>query len=257
MKRILLPMLLCPLLWLTACHTTTTLESRTSEEPGRADASRRAMVNTELAAEYYRLGNYKPAMDAAQSAISAAPNYSPAYNVLGLIQMSLGQDDKAQAAFEQALRASPNDSEALNNFGSFLCQRKDSKRAMDYFQQALNNPLYQTPERALYNAGICSKKLGDNSGAEQFFRSAVQRQPQFAPPYYELADIEYQRGRAKEAETRMQSYMGMVGAPSAEALYLAARIARANGDKSAEVNYALQLRRRFPEAPQNKLLTER
>jgi len=151
----------------------------------------------------------------------------------------------------------PKDSESLNNFGLFLCQRDDPKRAMEYFQQAVANPLYTAPERALYNAGICSKKMGDNSAAEDYFRSAVRKQPQYAPPLYELADIEFQRGRSKEAEVRIQAYNALVPMPGPEALYLGARIARANSDRTAEASYAQQLRRRFPDAPQTRLIGDR
>ncbi len=242
---------------LAACSTTTTIESKPPEAPGKADALRRAQVHTDLAAEYYRLANYKPAIAAAEVAISAEPSYAPAHNVLGLIYMALGQDDKARAAFEKAVSAAPNDSESLNNYGMFLCQRQDAKRAMEYFQRALSNPLYPTPEKALYNAGMCAKAAHDNSGAEEYFRNAIRRQPQFALPYFELADMEYQRNRFREADGHFQNYAILVPMPPVEALYLGARIARANNDRNAEAGYVLQLRRRFPDAPQTRLIIDR
>ncbi|MBI3716436.1 MAG: type IV pilus biogenesis/stability protein PilW [Betaproteobacteria bacterium] len=255
MKRILL--CVAASLWLAACSTTTTMESRPSDQPGRVDAQYKAQIHTDLAAEYYRLGSYKAALDTVQLAIAAVPTYAPAYNMKGLVHMALGQDEQARQAFEQALKVAPKDSESLNNYGGFLCQHGDAKRAMEYFQQALANPLYNTPERALYNAGMCAKKTGDNSAAEDYFRGAVQRQSQFAPPLIELADIEFQRGRGKEAEARLQAYNALVPLPGPEALYLGARIARANNDRTAEASYAQQLRRRFPEAPQTRLIGDR
>ena len=45
-------------------------------------------------------------------------------------------------------------------------------------------------------------------------------------------------------------------APQVAALYLGARIAKKQGDKMAEASYVQQLRRRYPEAPETKLVLE-
>ena len=51
-------------------------------------------------------------------------------------------------------------------------------------------------------------------------------------------------------------HMQVMQASSADALLLGVRIARALGDKMAETSYIQQLRRRFPDAPQTKLVSE-
>jgi type IV pilus assembly protein PilF len=195
-------------------------------------------------------------LEATRQAIAAAPSHAPAYNMLGIIYMQLKDDAQASQAFEQALRLMPNDSEALNNYGWFICQRRSAANAAQYFQAALKNPLYATPERAHYNAGICMKKAGDMATAEAHFRSAVQRQPLMSAALYELAEIEFARGRAKEAENFLARHNQLIQMPSADALLLGARIARLQGDKSAESSYVQQLRRRFPDAVQTRAAVE-
>jgi type IV pilus assembly protein PilF len=176
--------------------------------------------------------------------------------MLGIIYMQLREDAKAAQAFEQALRLAPNDAEILNNYGWYVCQRQNPAQAMQYFRAALKDPLYNSPERALHNAGVCARKAGDNATAESQFRAALQRQPLYGPSLLELADLAFSQGRAKDAEAMLIRHMQVMQASSADALLLGVRIARALGDKMAETSYIQQLRRRFPDAPQTKFVSE-
>ena len=241
---------------LSGCVSTTAVESRVPDQTFKTDPVLRAQIHTERAAEYFRMGNMAVALEAAKQATSANPGHAPAYNMLGIIYMQLKEDTVAAQSFEQALRLAPNDSETLNNYGWFVCQRQNPANAMQYFQAALKNPLYATPERALYNSGLCLKKAGDIRTAEAQFRSAVLRQPRMAEAIYELADIEFARGRTREAEALLARHNQLVQLPGADALLLGAKIARTQGDKSAESSYLQQLRRRFPDATQTRLAGE-
>jgi type IV pilus assembly protein PilF len=167
--------------------------------------------------------------------------------------MEIGEDAKASASFERALNLTPNDPDVLNNFGWFLCQRSDTQRSMGMFQQALRVPLYSTPHRALLNAGICARKLGNLADAEQFLRQALQMQPQLQPALSNLADIAYRAGRYQDAGRYLSQYSKLQSMPDADMLLLAVRISRALGDKSNAESYLLQLERRYPDAPQTRL----
>ncbi len=238
--------------WLAACSTTTTTEQKQADMPGKTDATQRAQIHTERAAEYYRLGLMSVALEAAQTAVAAQTSYAPAHSMLALIYMELREDAKAQASFEQAIRLSPGDSDTLNNFGWFLCQRISPQRSLQYFDQAVRNSLYTTPHRAYYNAGVCARKAGDNAAAEVNLRASLQRAPEFAAALYELADLAFSQGRLKEADNIFGRYSKSVRDPDANGLLLGARIARATGDRNAEAGYVSQLRRRFPDAPQTR-----
>ena len=241
---------------LSGCVSTTAVESKLPDQTSKSDPLQRAQIHTDRAAEYFRLGNMAVALEATKQALAIEPSHAPAHNMLGIISMHLRDDALAAQSFEQALRLAPNDSETLNNYGWFVCQRQNPANALQYFQGALKNPLYATPERALYNAGLCLKKAGDSGAAEVQFRAAVARQPLMAAALYELADIECGRGRAREAEALLGRYNRLIQMPSAEALLLGARIARTQGDQSAESSYVQQLRRRFPEATQTRAACE-
>jgi type IV pilus assembly protein PilF len=64
------------------------------------------------------------------------------------------------------------------------------------------------------------------------------------------------QGRVKDAEALLIRHMQVMQASNADALLLGVRIARANGDRTAEVSYMQQLRRRFPDAPQTRAATD-
>jgi type IV pilus assembly protein PilF len=252
MNRIAVLFALMLMLVLAGCTTTSTSEQKVADIAGKTDATQRAQIHTERSGEYFRLGSMAVALEAAQQAISAQPNYAPAHNMLGLVYMELREDAKAQAAFEQAIRIAPADSDALNNYGWFLCQRVDAKRSLPFFERALRNPLYTTPQRAHFNAGVCARKAGDLALAETSLRASLQRAPEFAAALLELTDLTFALGRTKEAEATFARYSRLVRDPDANGLLLGARLARATGDRTAEANYVAQLRRRYPDAPQTR-----
>lgn len=253
MKRIriiLLPLIVT--FSFSACVSQTTIQSKTPDTTVRSDGSHRAEIHTERAGEYFRLGNMQAALDAAKQALSNDAGYAPVHSMLGLIYMELGENNKAAQAFEQALHLAPGNSDILNNYGWFICQRLDAVRAMSYFRDALKNPLYQTPERALLNAGICARKMGDVVTAEANLNAALQRQPTLAQANLQLADLRFEAAQYKEAERLLSRYMVLTQSPPADALYLGVKISRVIGDRASEVSYIQQLRRRFPDAPQTR-----
>ncbi|MBL8514523.1 MAG: type IV pilus biogenesis/stability protein PilW [Betaproteobacteria bacterium] len=234
------------------CVSQTTVESKLPDQSAPSEPGFRAKLHTERAAEYFKIGSYATAIEAAQTALQHVSGYAPAYNMLGIIHMQLRQDDTAQQAFDQAIRLAPNDSEVLNNYGWFICERRNPKDAMRYFETALRNPLYVSPERALHNAGYCARKAGNIPAAEANFRAALVKSPLHAPSLLELADLLYGMGRMKDAEPLMARYLQVMPSPPAEGLSLAVKLARVTGDKSSEASYIQQMRRRFPDDPRTR-----
>jgi len=163
--------------------------------------------------------------------------------------MELREDANAREAFDRALRLSPNNAEVLNNFGWFLCLRSETDRGLAMMQRAANDTLYASPEKAFLSAGLCLRRAGRGAEAEDYLRRAVLIRPDMIGGLYNLAELTYERGNHKDAETYLLRYMRL-SQPSLEALVLGVRISRAKADKVAEDSYMQQLRRRFPDAPQ-------
>ena len=208
------------------------------------DPRNRARIHTELASAYFERGNMGVALEELRIAVEADPNYASAYNVLGLVHMELRESAVAQQHFERALRLSPNDPDINNNYGWFLCQNGREEQSINYFLAALKNPLYSTPARSYVNAGLCSMKKNNERDAFEYFQRALRSEPDNLQALLNLASIQYKRGQIESARTYIGRFNKLVE-PTAESLWLALRIERKLGDKSAETALATQLRRRY------------
>lgn len=235
--------------FLGACSSQSTTESRPVTDSGGADGRRKAEVHTGLAGEYYSRGNFAVALAETRLAIKEDSSYYSAYNMQGLVFMELREDGPAREAFNRALAISPNNSEVLNNFGWFLCLRNDTQRGLDMMLRAGNDTQYTSPEKAWLSAGLCMRRANRNNEAEDYLRRAVLIRPDLIGALYNLAQITYERGAMQDAEVYLLRYMRLA-TPSLESLVLGVRIARAKNDKVAEDSFMQQLRRRFPDAPQ-------
>jgi type IV pilus assembly protein PilF len=216
----------------------------------------RARAHTELGASYLQIGRLGVALQELEEAIKADPTYVPAHTTLGLVHMQLREDTKAKASFERALKLDPKNPDANNNYGLFLCDRKLQREGIRYFLAALRNPLYETPEDAYVNAGICSRRTGDDAAALDFFERALQARPGEPRALVNLASLQLDRGQPSAARSYMNRFIKATPSPDAASLWLAARIEHALGDRAAVASYGAQLRARFPEARETSLFNE-
>lgn len=222
----------------------------TGAEP---EARTRARIHTELAAGYYELGNMSVALEEANIALRADAQYSPAYNVAGLIYSNLKEDQLAEQNFQQALSINALDSDANNNYGWFLCQRKREAEGVKYLLAALRNPLYQNPDRTYVNAGLCARQQGDLAAAEQYFQSALKLRPTQAQALFYASEVAYARGDFPLAKQYVDR-LTQVAQPNAQVLWLGLRIERKLGDRTSEESYAHRLRSNFPESKEARAL---
>jgi type IV pilus assembly protein PilF len=185
------------------------------------------------------------------TAVNADRSYAPAYDALALVYMELKEDAQAEANFRQSLKMNPNSSETRNNYGLFLCQRGREKEGLRQLLDALKNPLYQTPDVAYKNAGVCARK-SDPKLAEGYFHRAVKLNPNQAQAWYGLAEVSFARDDYAAAKEYLGRYVALVGNPGPDGLWLGARIEHRLGDRTALANYGMQLRRRFPSSPETK-----
>jgi len=240
-----------------ACTSQSTVTSKpVTDMSGPSDASRRAQVHTALAGEYFARGNYRVALDETRMAIKDDSNYMPAYNMQGLVYMELREDVPAREAFDHALRLAPNNAEVLNNFGWFLCTRNDSARAVDMLTRAATDPMNATPDKAMLSLGLCYRRMGRNSEAEQVLRRAVSMRPELIGALYNLAILTYERGAYDDAFNYLNRYTRLAQ-PNLEGLVLGVKIARARRDAAGEDSYMQQLRRLYPDARETQELAQK
>jgi type IV pilus assembly protein PilF len=169
------------------------------EAARRAELRYRAKAHTDLAAAYYERKQYAVALEEAETALQTDPGYAGAWNLRGLVYMALREDRDAEESFQRGLRAAPNDSELANNYGFYLCSRSRQRDGLLRLESAIHDPLYQTPEKPLVNAGLCALSLHDEVAAEDYLRRAVRLQPADPQGAYSLSRLLAGKGHPGEA----------------------------------------------------------
>lgn len=217
--------------------------------PEQAESSKRAAIRLQLAIGYFEQRQLETALSEIKQALAADPDYADAHSVKALIHMTMGETNLADESFRQALRLSPNNPDFLNNYGWFLCQNGQEAKAIANFEVALQNRAYQSPGKALANAGICSLRLKDVDAAERYLLRAFQYEPGNSIVNLNLAEIYYQRGNDERARFHSNRIVRLENA-TAEMFWLGIKIERRLGDRAAEESLVTQLRRRFPNSPQ-------
>jgi type IV pilus assembly protein PilF len=211
----------------------------------QTDNQKRANIRLQLAVGYFEQRQMEVALDEVKQALQADPNFADAYSMRGLIYMQMGENRLAEDNFRQAIRLAPSHPDFNNNFGWYLCQSGREQESISYFEAALKSRAYQSPSKALNNAGVCSMRMKDKAAAEKYFSQAFKYDPtnpttnvNLGRIYYDLADYERARfymGRVMKAEVM-----------NADVLWLALKVERKLGDRAAEASLVNQLRRRHP-----------
>ena len=218
-----------------------------------SESRQRARTFTDLANAYFVRAQYKTALDELRKAIIADNRFGPAYNIYGLIYMELAEDRLAEENFRRAIELDRSDSEARNNYGWFLCTRGRYDEGLEQFSAALRNPLYTKPEQAMANAGLCAERKGDIALAETNLLKSLKLQPDNPNTTIKLAGLHFRQGRLMDAQ-RLLARHAELAPPTAESLWLGVRLERRLGDRAQEAAYGLQLRKRFPDSNEARLL---
>ncbi len=217
------------------------------------DPRNRARVHTELAAAYYDRGNMAIALEELRLATTADASYALAHSMFGLVYADLKETSKADESFQRALRLSPNDPEINHAYGWFLCQTSREKESIGFFLQAIRNPLYGAPSRSYTAAGMCSLRMKNSKDAEEFFARALKLDADDPGALLQLGQLRYRQGNVEDARKLVSRHLKLAS-PSPESLWLAVKIERKLGERTAEQSYANQLRRRFPGSPEYQAL---
>ena len=148
-----------------------------------------------------------------------------------------------------------NDSSTLNNYGNYLCQQNRLEEAEKTFLNAAANPLYESPEIAITNAGLCLSNNQREDDAEKYFRQALQLNPRVPQALIKMCDISFKLPNYLAARGYLQRYQE-VARHTARSLWLGIQVEQALHDKDAVSSYALQLKNNYPDSQEAMLLRE-
>ena len=143
-----------------------------------------------------------------EEAVAIAPQFSAAWNALGVIAFQTGDDSRAESLFRKALAADPDAYEPLVNLAGVLLKKNAPAEALPLNQRAVRD----RPEDALANAqlGMNYFKLDQFDQAEQYLLAAKRLDPaQFYQPQLFLADIYTRRGNRRAAIQELESVLAI------------------------------------------------
>lgn len=222
-------------------------ELQTSSD--QSEIQRRAEIRMQLAIGYFQQKQFGVALDEIKQALQLDPGYADAYSVRGLIYMEMGESALAQDNFQRAMKLAPNNPDLSNNYGWFLCQNGQEKQSIAYFDAALKSRVYQSPAKALSNAGACSLKAKDLDAAERYLAEAFRLDPGNLDINTNLAKMHYARGDYQKARFYI-SRATKADTLSADVLWTAIKIEKKLENRPGENSFAIQLRRRHPNSPE-------
>ena len=222
------------------------------ENPANSGAGE---VYAQLAVAYLRNGQTAIALQQAKKSLEVEPGNASGHNIIAVIYTRLREYKLAEHHFLEGLDAQPKNSYLRNAYGTFLCDRQRYKEAGEQFRLALENPLNQSPEVALTNAGICERLSGDQTKAEEYLAQALRANPIFPMALLEMAEIKLRKEEYLSARAYLQRYLEVANHTPAS-LWIGIRTERMLGDQDAVASYALNLRNNFPDSRENLLLIE-
>jgi type IV pilus assembly protein PilF len=208
-----------------------------------------AIANMQLAIEYLKLSQLAKARDRIESALSEDASNPDVQATAGLIYERLNNPAKAERAYQAAIRLGKQDPRIENSYAGFLCRTGKAVAGEKLFNEVARNPLYQNPEVALVNAGVCVRGAGNLLDADRYFTRALAIRPNMPEALLQSGNVAFDRGDAAQARDIVQRYLS-INPPTPEILWLGFRAQRKLGDPVAAAVYARRVQSEFPDSEQ-------
>jgi type IV pilus assembly protein PilF len=219
----------------------------------KASPAVQASTNMQLAIEYLRLGKLAASRDFMELALKQDPGSPDVQMTAGLVYERLNDMPKAERGYSTGYRLGKTDPNIVNTYAGFLCRTGKSQAGEKLFVEVAHSPLYQTPEVALVNAGVCVRSTGDLVDAEKYFNQALTIRPNLPEAMLQLGNIAFDRGDAAQARDLVQRYLA-VNPAVPEVLWLGVRAERKLGDSTSAAAYARRVQAEFPNSDQAQML---
>ncbi|RMG58371.1 MAG: type IV pilus biogenesis/stability protein PilW [Gammaproteobacteria bacterium] len=221
-------------------------------DPNLEDA---AQVNTQLGITYMRQGNLKYAKEKIEKALQQAPDMPAVQMAAGFLYTRLKKPEEAERHFLRAIELDPENPDMHNNYGGFLCEQGRVKEGVAEFRKAMENPLYQTPQFAAKNIGMCYLKAGRLDRAEAFLRKALEYDPRFADALYQMARLSFLKQNYLATRAYLQR-LAEVHPDTPQTLWLCYQTETQLDDRAAATRCARKLLKQFPDSEEAARLKE-
>ena len=226
-----------------------------NQSDGVTPSQAAARINLQLGIAYLKQGNLALAKEKLDRALSQGPRDADVHSALALLEDRLGHVKEADNYFRTALRLAPNNPDISNNYAIYLCRNNRAPEGVERFLVVARNGLYASPEAAYTNAAVCQRGAGLLEAAVGNLQLALRARPNYAEAAYQLADLQFSRGKTAESRAVLDQFIGSFVNVTPEMLLLGVRAAQAQGDRLGAERYARRLRLDFPNSDQTRSLS--
>ena len=225
-----------------------------STKPQPWDDEQRVELRVELAWDYMRRAQLDVALGELQTALKLKPNDSQANYAMGVLQLQLHRNDKAERYLRKAVGSDPDNQAARRSLGAVLCSQGRTDAGMREIDMLLRDPLDSRPAMTRARAGQCTED-SDPEQAERYFRGALAMDPELGAALFPLVRITYGRDDYLAARGFLERYLA-ANPKTANSLWYGVRIERRLGATEVADDYARQLRADFPRSRQARELLD-
>lgn len=243
--------LVVTVLLLCSCMVT-----ESSNYPKPVDENKMLATHINLGLRYISHGNREMARDHLDKALAIDSRSSGALMGYALVYEQEGEHELAEDNFKKAMSANPSDTRARFYYAVYLNSLDRFAEARRYFIKVTEDVSYPHRAMAFASLGHVEAEMGDSNAARQALERALRINPKLPQVYIELAELEYQAGNYKTAQTNLKYFNQFSNRPTPRSLWLGIRLEREFNNKDAEASYGLALKNMFPESDENRAYQE-
>ncbi|MBD3391822.1 MAG: tetratricopeptide repeat protein [Chitinivibrionales bacterium] len=146
----------------------------------------------------FRRKNHDEALKVFKRLTVLKPNRLEGWNNLGIVQLTMGDQDAARASFDKVLAIEPDNHGALLNMGDYYDRRGETAKAIELFEKAVE--ARRDFSDGWFNLGNAYASAGDHARAVDAYRRALRIQPEFPSALKNLGFAHEQMDEYDEAE---------------------------------------------------------
>lgn len=132
-----------------------------------------------------------------QLATMVRPDFTRAYNNLGVAYTRIGDLDAAEGAYRRAIEIDSEVDAAFHNLGNLKMRQNDPVAALEAYDRSLE--LRRSNPYLYYHRGLAQYRLGDLEAAEESFKRSIALERDYVEPRNLLAQVYSRQGRHEEA----------------------------------------------------------
>jgi type IV pilus assembly protein PilF len=207
----------------------------------------------QLAIEYMKLGKLAASRDYHRARAQRGSGQRERADDGGLVYERLNDMPRAERAYSAAPRLGKDDPNIQNTYAGFLCRTGKAAAGEKLFVEVARNPLYQTPEVALVNAGVCVSSTGDRGRRRALFQPRAGDSSEHARGH---AAARQHRHRSRRRRAGARHRAALSGGESADARSSVAGLSRGAqaGRFDRGGRFARRVQTEFPNSEQAQMM---